>query len=128
MIEAFALLLLCQLAGEILSRGFGLPMPGPVVGLLILFAGLLIAERFAAFGPQTVNDTMLGRATGGLLQHLSLLFVPAGVGVINHLSLINSYGPVLFLALLVSTALSLAVTALVFTWMKRWQSARNAAS
>jgi holin-like protein len=124
MIEAFALLLLCQLAGEILSHGFGLPMPGPVIGLLLLFTGLFAAQRFVSITPQSVNDTMLGRATGGLLQHLSLLFVPAGVGVIDHLSLIDSYGPVLFLALLVSTALALAVTALVFTGVKSWQSRR----
>lgn len=126
MIEAFALLLLCQLAGEILSRGFGLPMPGPVVGLLLLFAGLVVAQRVTALTAGTITDTALGRATGGLLQHLSVLFVPAGVGVIDHLGLLNTYGPVLFLALLVSTALSLAITALVFTWVKRWQSARPA--
>lgn len=126
MIEAFALLLLCQLAGEILSHGFGLPMPGPVVGLLILFAGLFAAQNFGSVTTASINDTMLGRATGGLLQHLSLLFVPAGVGVIDHLSLLNSYGPVLFLALLVSTALSLAITALVFTGVKSWQSGRRA--
>jgi holin-like protein len=125
MIEAFALLLLCQLAGEILSHGFGLPMPGPVIGLLLLFAGLFAAQRFVSVTPQSVNDTMLGRATGGLLQHLSLLFVPAGVGVIDHLSLIDSYGPVLFLALLVSTALALGVTALVFTGVKAWQIRRR---
>lgn len=125
MIEAFALLLLCQLAGEILSRGFGLPMPGPVVGLLLLFAGLCIAQRLTSLTAGTISDTALGRATGGLLQHLSLLFVPAGVGVIDHLGLINSYGPILFLALLISTALSLAVTALVFTWVKNWQAART---
>lgn len=126
MIEAFALLLLCQLAGEILSHGFGLPMPGPVIGLLIHFAGLFAAQNFGSVTTASINDTMLGRATGGLLQHLSLLFVPAGVGVIDHLSLLNSYGPVLFLALLVSTALSLAITALVFTGVKSWQSGRRA--
>lgn len=123
MIEAFALLLLCQLAGEILSHGFGLPMPGPVVGLLLLFAGLLVTQSYGAISTARIADTALGRATGGLLQHLSLLFVPAGVGVIDHLGLIDAYGLVLFLALLVSTALSLAVTALVFTWVKRRQAA-----
>lgn len=122
MIEAFALLLLCQLAGEILSHGFGLPMPGPVVGLLLLFAGLLVTQKFTSLSAGSINDTELGRATGGLLQHLSLLFVPAGVGVIDYLGLLSSYGAVLFLALFVSTALSLAVTALVFAFVKRWQS------
>lgn len=125
MIEAFALLLSCQLAGEILSHGFGLPMPGPVVGLLILFAGLVIAQNFGSLTATSINDTALGRATQGLLQHLSLLFVPAGVGVVDHLGLLESYGPVLFLALFVSTALSLVVTALAFTWVKRWQSVRK---
>ncbi len=126
MIEAFALLLLCQLAGEILSHGFALPMPGPVIGLLLLFAGLFVAQKFTALTPATISDTTLGRATGGLLQQLSLLFVPAGVGVIDHLGLVNSYGPVLFLALLVSTALALGVTALVFTGVKSWQTSRSA--
>jgi holin-like protein len=125
MIEAFALLLLCQLTGEILSRGLGLPMPGPVIGLLILFAGLVIAQNFRKVTAATINDTNLGRTTQGLLQHLSVLFVPAGVGVIDHLHLLQSYGPVLFLALFVSTALSLAVTALVFTAVKNWQAARR---
>lgn len=92
----------------------------------MLFAGLLVAQNFGSVTTASINDTMLGRATGGLLQHLSLLFVPAGVGVIDHLSLLNSYGPVLFLALLVSTALSLAITALVFTGVKSWQSGPRA--
>jgi putative effector of murein hydrolase LrgA (UPF0299 family) len=126
MVEAFALLLLCQLAGEVLSHGFGLPMPGPVIGLLILFAGLVVAQNFGSITSPSVNDSTLGRGASGLLQHLSLLFVPAGVGVIDHLGLLSSYGPVLFLALLVSTALSLGVTALVFTGIKSWQSGRNA--
>jgi holin-like protein len=123
MIEAFALLLLCQLAGEILSHGLGLPMPGPVIGLLILFAGLVITQNFGKVTAGSINDTALGRATGGLLQHLSVLFVPAGVGVIDHLHLLQTFGPVLFLALVVSTALALAVTALTFTAVKRWQAA-----
>lgn len=98
-------------------------MPGPVIGLLILFAGLVITQNFGKVTAGSINDTALGRATGGLLQHLSVLFVPAGVGVIDHLHLLQTFGPVLFLALVVSTALALAVTALTFTAVKRWQAA-----
>jgi holin-like protein len=125
MIEALALLLLCQLTGEILSHGLGLPMPGPVIGLLILCAGLIVAQNFGKADALSINDTPLGRVTGGLLQHLSVLFVPAGVGVIDHLHLLETYGSVLFLALFISTALSLAVTGLTFTAVKRRQSARK---
>jgi len=125
MIEALALLLLCQLTGEILSHGLGLPMPGPVIGLLILCALLIAAQNFGKVAASSITDTPLGRATGGLLQHLSVLFVPAGVGVIDHLHLLKTYGPVLILALFISTVLSLAVTGLTFTAVKGWQSARK---
>jgi holin-like protein len=125
-IEAFALLLFCQLAGEILSHGLDLPMPGPVIGLMLLFAGLILAQNLGKVTAASITDTPLGRAAGGLLQYLSVLFVPAGVGVIDHLHLLETYGLVLFLALFVSTALALAVTALTFTVIKRWQSARPA--
>jgi len=68
-------LILCQFVGEVLARGLELPLPGPVVGLLILLG--LLAWRG---GPdQVMKDT-----SGGLLRHLSLLFVPAGVGVVKR--------------------------------------------
>ncbi len=72
MIEALALLLGCQLAGEILVRLAGAPLPGPVVGLLLLLVVLLMRGTV----PTAVQAT-----ARGLLRHLSLLFVPAGVGI-----------------------------------------------
>ena len=107
MLQGLAVLLLCQSAGEALSRllklGFNLPLPGPVLGMLAL-AGLLCWPPLRR---------PVGEAADGLLAHLSLLFVPVGVGVMVHGALIAQYGPRMLLALLLSTWIGLAVCALV---------------
>ena len=103
-IRFLALLLLCQLAGEVLVVWLGLLVPGPVVGMLILFLGLL-ARRGVPDG--------LGVVSEHLLRHLSLLFVPAGVGVMLHAGLLADQWLALVLALIVSAVVTLLVTALL---------------
>ncbi len=105
MIHALALILACQLAGEILARLVALPVPGPVIGMALLFVLMLASPRIA----QSTLPT--GEA---ILRHLSLLFVPAGVGVVGHLGLLASHGTGLALALVVSTVLALAAGAGAF--------------
>ena len=104
MIESLTLLLVCQLIGEAVVRLAGLPVPGPVLGMVLLF--VYLAAR------KTVPDE-LGKAAGGLLDHLSLLFVPAGVGVILHLDLVAAEWQAIGAALIVSTLVTIAVTALI---------------
>jgi putative effector of murein hydrolase LrgA (UPF0299 family) len=113
MIAALTLLLACQLAGEALARLFALPIPGPVLGLALLFLGLRLR---ATWWPDAtpVDELPLGAVCGVLLAHLSLLFVPAGAGIVRHAGALVAHGPGLIAALVVSTALTLVVTALVF--------------
>ena len=103
-LRGLALLLLFQAAGEGLTHAFGLPFPGPVVGLVLLLIGL----RWAALREPVAATAEF------LLAHLSLLFVPVGVGVITHLDLVARDGLQLLVTIVVSTWLGLAVTALVF--------------
>ena len=110
MLEALTIVLACQLAGELIVVGTGIPLPGPVVGMALLFAGLLIRGGV----PEA-----LGRVAGSLLDNLSLLFVPAGVGVMTHLSLLESEWLPISVSLLVSTLLTIAVTGLVMTFLIR---------
>lgn len=110
MIAAFTQLLLFQLAGEVIARGFDLPIPGPVIGMALLF--LFLAGRQGA-------SEDLQKTAQGLLQHLSLLFVPAGTGVMLHLHRLQDEWLPLLLSLLVSTAATLAVTALVMKALMR---------
>jgi len=102
-LRGFALLLLCQSAGEALSRGLHLPLPGPVLGLLVL-VGLLQLPAVRA---------PVAAAAEPLLQHLSLLFVPVGVGVVTHLGLVGQFGGRMLAVIVLSTWAGLLVTALV---------------
>lgn len=117
MVLGFAMLLVCQLSGEIVSRGLGLPVPGPVLGLVLLVAG------FAAWGrgrsDAEVAASPVARVGDGLLSNLGLLFVPAGVGVIQYGGLLKTQATALALALIGSTALTLVVTVLVFVGVSR---------
>lgn len=104
------LLLLCQLVGEVLARLLSLPLPGPVIGMLILFVGLLLRGGV---------PTELQATASGLLQHLSLLFVPAGVGVVTHIALVAEEWLPITVALVVSAVATIAVTALLMASLAR---------
>ncbi len=110
MIESLTLLLVCQLAGEVLAGLFCLPVPGPVLGMLLLFAGLLVRGGV----PRPMQTT-----AGTLLSHLSLLFVPAGVGIMLHLQRIEGAWLAIGVALVVSTLVAVAVTALAMLGLER---------
>ena len=117
MVRGLTILLVCQLIGEIASRGLALPVPGPVLGLMLLVAGLLAWGRGRS--DAEVAETAVARAGDGLLANLALLFVPAGVGVIQYGGLLRAQALPIALALVGSTALTLVVTALVFVGVSR---------
>jgi putative effector of murein hydrolase LrgA (UPF0299 family) len=102
-LRGLAWLLTMQSLGELLSRGLALPFSGPVVGMLLLLLALnwpMVRAPVAA-------------CTGFLLSHLSLLFVPVGVGVMTHFGLLSQYGIRMLAVIVLSTWAGLAVTALV---------------
>lgn len=115
MLSSITVLLLCQLAGEVIARLTRLPIPGPVIGMLLLFVGLVI-RRGVPEGLEKVGTN--------LLSHLSLLFIPAGVGVMVHLKLIAGEWLPITVALVVSTALTIAVTGLVMQGLAAWGKRR----
>ncbi len=102
-LQGLAWLLVMQSVGELLSRYLGLPFPGPVIGLVLLVLALRAS---------VVRDSVSAVADF-LLAHLSLLFVPVGVGVMTHVGLLGQYGFRLALVIVVSTWVGLGVSALV---------------
>jgi len=115
MIPGIALILTCQLLGEALVHGTGWPLPGPVVGMLILLA-LMLANGLL---PAPVETRFVTAPADGLLANLAFLFVPAGVGVVNRLDVLAAHWAGLAAALVVSTLLGLVVTVLVFVGVSR---------
>lgn len=106
-LRGLAWLLAFQSAGELLARGLTLPFPGPVIGMLLL----LFALRLEAIREP------VGICANFLLSHLSLLFVPVGVGVVTHLSLVSQFGFRMLAVIVLSTLAGLAVTALCLYWL-----------
>jgi len=113
-IASLSLILLCQLAGEILVRGLKLPMPGPVIGLVLLLALLLARDRFAVLARGPLQGDGVENASRGLLANLSLLFVPAGVGVVQKLDLVTEHGIAFLGVLAISVLVTLLVTVATF--------------
>jgi len=110
MLVSLTALLLCQLFGEAVVRLVDLPVPGPVLGLVLML--VLLALRRGV--PDNIQTT-----AGGLLKHFSLLFVPAGVGVLQHLGRIEAEWLAIAAALLVSSVATIVVTAVVMRAMIR---------
>ncbi len=108
-LRGLAWLLVFQSIGELVSRGLSLPLPGPVVGMVLL----LIALRF----PRVREP--VSECARFLLSHLSLLFIPVGVGVMTNLTLLSQYGGRMLVVITLSTWIGLAVTALVLYWPDR---------
>ncbi|WP_153108851.1 CidA/LrgA family protein [Propionivibrio limicola] len=108
MINTLTLLLLFQLGGELFVRLLGLPIPGAVIGMSLLFLTLLVRGE---------ASHALKKDTSALLQHLSLLFVPAGVGIMLHLQRVGREWLPITLALVISTFLGMAVAAGIIGWL-----------
>jgi holin-like protein len=117
MIEAIAILLIYQLVGETLSFALGLPIPGPVIGMAFLLATLALRPALL----------VRIKATGtALLSHLSLLFVPAGVGVMVHFARLSDEGVAIIAAVVGSTLLTIVATAATAAFlMKRTDTRRG---
>lgn len=102
-------LLIYQVIGEVFVLLTQAPIPGPVVGMLLLFLTL-------AFRKKPVDDA-LSSATNSLLSHFSLLFVPAGVGVMIYFNQIKDEWLPISVAVIVSTILTLVITALTMKFL-----------
>lgn len=111
MISALAVLLVFQLLGEIAVRWSGAPAPGPVVGMVLLFLVLLWRGNL----PDSLRAT-----AGTLLSHLSLLFIPAGVGIMQYGALLAEEWLAIAAALVLSTLITVVVSALVMKAIIHW--------
>ncbi len=117
MLSGLTILLVFQLVGEALSYFTGGLIPGPVIGMGLAFLTLTLSHdqaRAEKFRAVTIGAASL------LIANLGILFVPAGVGVGQHLDIIASNGVALAITILVSTALTLIATVWAFVLAKRF--------
>ncbi|HCX67524.1 CidA/LrgA family protein [Parvibaculum sp.] len=107
---AFALLAACDIAGRLLVWGLSLPVPGTVVGILILLAGLVAMRRVPAPLKETAEF---------LLAHLNFFYIPAGVGVMGYAVLLADDLWPIVVALFASTFLAMIAAGFAFQFVAR---------
>ena len=110
MLVAITQLLVCQLIGEVIARGFDLAIPGPVIGMGLLL--VILFNRRAI--PESLETT-----AHGILSHLSLLFVPAGVGVVAHLGILGNEWQAILGSLIGSTIITIVITGWILQRMQK---------
>ena len=109
MIGGMMILLAFQFVGELVDNATGIPVPGPVVGMFLLFLALLVYGRV---------PRGLATASSGLLGNLSLLFVPAGVVAFLHADELRAEWFPILVAVVGSTVLAMAVSGICFVWLE----------
>lgn len=119
MIVGLAVVLLCQLIGEIFAYTTHLPVPAPVVGLVLLFGFFLIRDRWEWL-PFSLRSEEIDKTCETLVQQMALLFVPAGVGIVQRLGILEANIWGVLAIMLVTTAFSITVTAFTFRFVSRW--------
>jgi putative effector of murein hydrolase LrgA (UPF0299 family) len=112
-------LLACELVGEIAVRLTDVPIPGPVIGMVLLFVVL----RWRKVG----DDSPVVRAGDYLLSHLQLFFVPAGAGVLVYLTMLREHAVPIVVGLLGSWLLTVAVVGWTITLLMRGRAERAGA-
>lgn len=116
MLHALIAILACQLLGETAARALGLPLPGPVLGMVLMIGLIAAFPRMLA---------MIRPTAQGILAHLSLLFVPAGVGVVGHIATLGNQTAAILFAVVASTVLAIAAGALTFAAVARLTGSRD---
>ena len=110
MLKSIFIILLYQLIGELFQKFFGLSIPGPVIGLVLLLLTLLLIQKRERAVP--IKEDLYNSAEI-LLNYLPLLFIPVGVGVVMHLSLLEDNLASVVLVIILGTLLTLALTGYV---------------
>jgi holin-like protein len=118
MLNSIFVILFFQLVGEFIQKFLELSVPGPVIGLFLLLIILLMSKKNYYKIPINFQINLINSAEN-LLNYLPLLFIPVGVGVVMHLSLLEDNLVPVMLVIIIGTLLTLAVTAFVMDKLLR---------
>ncbi len=128
MIASVSVILICQLIGEVIVRGLNLPLPGPVLGMALLLVVLIARDHVTVLAKGPLRNSAVENVSKVLLANLSLMFVPAGVGVVQNLDLLEQRGVAIGLVLAASVVVTLLVTVGTFLIIHRLMERRRKSS
>ncbi|MDA9807302.1 CidA/LrgA family protein [Alphaproteobacteria bacterium] len=111
MLNSIFTIFLFQLVGEFIQKFLEISIPGPVIGLILLLTVLLIKNKYFNASTNFQNDLI--RSCESLLNYLPLLFIPVGVGVVMHLTLLEDNLISVITIIILGTLLTLAITGFI---------------
>ena len=109
LLRQFAIIIVICFLGEILNRFLGIPIPGNVLGMIILLAGLVT---------KVIKLSYIEDISEFLLKHLAFFFVPAGVGIISSLDILKGNWISILAIVFISTVLVTAATGITVQLIK----------
>ena len=111
MLNSIFTIFLFQLAGEFVQKFFELSIPGPVIGLILLLSVLLLKNKYNR-SPSTFERELVSSCES-LLNYLPLLFIPVGVGVVMHLTLLEENLISVITIIILGTLLTLGISGFI---------------
>jgi holin-like protein len=118
MLRAIFVIFFFQLSGEAIKKFFEMRIPGPVIGLVLLLITLVYLKKFKSSTVVSLKKDVIN-TSNYILGYLSLLFVPIGVGVVMHLAYLENNLLKVLIIVLISTVLTIAVTAFLMEKIKK---------
>ena len=118
MLRSFFIILLYQLVGETIQKFFNIIIPGPVIGLVLLLITFIFIKKFKDKKVLQIKKDVI--KTGNIIvSHLSLLFIPIGVGVVMHISYLGENLFQVFAVIVIGTLLTVAFTAKIMKLLNK---------
>lgn len=105
-----AILLIIIFLGEVLNRILKIPIPGSVLGMIILLIALLTG---------IIKLSQIEEISNFLLDHLAFFFIPAGVGLLSVIGVIKNSWYLILLVSFLTTIIVMSTTGLVVQFLKR---------
>ena len=118
MLRSFFIILLYQLVGETIQKLLNIIIPGPVIGLVLLLITFIFIKKFKDKKVLQIKKDVI--KTGNIIvSHLSLLFIPIGVGVVMHISYLGENLFQVFAVIVIGTLLTVAFTAKIMELLNK---------
>lgn len=111
LLKQFSIILIIYFLGDLMQKALGLPIPGNVLGMLILFFSLYTG---------VIKLNMIDKISDFLLENMAFFFLPAGASLITCFALLEGKMTDILAVSLISTFIILAVTGLTVELVQRF--------
>ena len=116
LLRQFLIILIICFIGEVLSKVIHLPLPGSIIGMILLFICLISG---------IIKLEMIDEISKFLLDHLAFFFIPAGVGLLAYIGILKKNILPILVICFTTTFLVMIVTGWTVQLIKKRQNSKT---